>query len=38
MKRLAEAGLRLKKSECVFMQPQVTYLGHKVQVRNTAHG
>ena len=30
LKRLAEAGLRLKRSKSVFMQPQVTYLGHKV--------
>ena len=27
---LAEAGLRLKKGECVFMESQVTYLGHRV--------
>ena len=29
-KRLAKAGLRLKKGKCVFMEPQVTYLGHRV--------
>ena len=29
-KRLAKAGLRLKKGKCVFMEPQVTYLGHCV--------
>ena len=28
--RLAEAGLRLKKGKCVFMESQVTYLGHRV--------
>lgn len=30
LKRFAEAGLRFKRSKCVFLQPQVTYLGHKV--------
>ena len=30
LKRLASAGLRLRKDKCVFMEPQVTYLGHKV--------
>ena len=30
LKRLASAGLRLQKSKCVFMEPQVTYLGRKV--------
>ena len=30
LKRLAEAGLRLKKGKCVFMESQVTYLGHRV--------
>ena len=29
-KRLVKAGLRLKKGKCVFMEPQVTYLGHSV--------
>ena len=29
-KRLAKAGLQLKKGKCVFMEPQVTYLGHSV--------
>ena len=29
-KRLASAGLRLREKKCVFMEPQVTYLGHKV--------
>ena len=28
LKRLAEAELRLKKGKCVFMESQVTYLGH----------
>ena len=30
-KRLAKVGLRLKKGNCVFMEPQVTYLGHRVR-------
>ena len=30
LKRLANAGLRLRKNKCVFMGRQVTYLGHKV--------
>ena len=30
LKRLTSAGLRLRKNKCVFMKPQVTYLGHKV--------
>ena len=30
LKRLASAGLRLRKNKRVFMEPQVTYLGHKV--------
>ena len=30
LKRLAEAELRLKKGKCVFMESQVTYLGHRV--------
>ena len=30
LKRLAEAGLHLKRRKCVFMQPQVTYLGHNI--------
>ena len=30
LKRLESAGLRLRKNKCVFMEPQVTYLGHKV--------
>ena len=29
-KRLVKAGLRLKKGKCVFMEPQVTYLAHRV--------
>ena len=29
-KHLAKAGLRLKKGKCLFMEPQVTYLGHRV--------
>ena len=30
LKRLTSAGLRLRKNTCVFPEPQVTYLGHKV--------
>ena len=30
MKLLASASLRLRKNRCVFIEPQVTYLGHKV--------
>ena len=30
-KRLAKVGLLLKKGNCVFMEPQVTYLGHRVR-------
>ena len=30
LKPLASAGLRLRKNKCVFMEPEVTYLGHKV--------
>ena len=30
LKELASAGLRLRKDKCVFTEPQVTYLGHKV--------
>ena len=30
LKRLVSAGLRLQKKKCVFMEPQVTYLGHKI--------
>ena len=30
LKRLDEAGLPLKKGKCVFMESQVTYLGHRV--------
>ena len=29
-KRLAKARLQLKKGKCVFMEPKVTYLGHRV--------
>ncbi|XP_030580469.1 uncharacterized protein K02A2.6-like [Archocentrus centrarchus] len=31
--RLKEAGLRLKRSKCVFMQNDVEYLGHKVDAQ-----
>lgn len=30
LKRLSDAGLRLKREKCVFMAPSVTYLGHKI--------
>ena len=30
LKRLASTGLRLRKDKCVFMEPPVTYLEHKV--------
>ena len=28
--RLEKAGMRLKKNKCVFMAPQVVYLGHRI--------
>ena len=28
LKRLADAGLRLNRSKCFFLQPQIQYLGH----------
>jgi len=31
LKRLASAGLRPRKNKCVFMEPQVTYLGHNTR-------
>ncbi|XP_058872250.1 uncharacterized protein K02A2.6-like [Acipenser ruthenus] len=30
LKRLADAGLRLKKQKCIFLAPEVQYLGHKI--------
>ena len=30
LKRLQEAGLRLKRTKCVFMSEEVIFLGHKV--------
>ena len=30
LKRLSEAGLRLKREKCVFLAPEVTYLGHRI--------
>ena len=30
MKRLSEAGLRLKRSKCRFMQPTLEYLGYRI--------
>ena len=30
LKRMQDAGLRLKRRKCVFMTPSVTYLGHKI--------
>lgn len=34
LKRMTEAGLRLKRSKCMFQAPSVTYLGHRI----SAHG
>lgn len=31
--RLESAGLLLKKSKCVFLAPEVEYLGHKVPAK-----
>ena len=33
LKRLEEAGLRLKKDKCVFLAPSVVYLGYKVDAQ-----
>ena len=33
LSRLEKAGLRVQKSKCVFMSPEVTYLGHKINVQ-----
>ena len=30
LKRLAAAGLRLKRDKCIFMAQSVVYLGHKI--------
>ena len=30
LQRLQDAGLRLRKSKCLFMMPSVTYLGYQV--------
>lgn len=30
LQRLEEAGMRLKRSKCRFMLPQVEYLGHRI--------
>ena len=30
LRRLKEAGIRLKQAKCVFMQFSVEYLGHKI--------
>lgn len=30
LRRLSEAGLRLKRSKCVFLASSVTYLGHRI--------
>lgn len=33
LKRMSEAGLRLKCSKCVFQAPSVTYLGHRISAQ-----
>ncbi|XP_039862929.1 uncharacterized protein LOC120718450 [Simochromis diagramma] len=33
LKKLSEAGLRLKHSKCVFQAPSVTYLGHRISAQ-----
>ncbi|XP_062374782.1 uncharacterized protein K02A2.6-like [Sardina pilchardus] len=33
LKRLSDAGLRLKTSKCVFQAPSVTYLGHRISAQ-----
>ncbi|KAL3976952.1 Rab-interacting lysosomal protein [Sarotherodon galilaeus] len=33
LKKLSEAGLRLKRSKCVFQAPSVTYLGHRISAQ-----
>jgi hypothetical protein len=33
LKRMKEAGLRLKRSKCVFQAPSVTYLGHRISAQ-----
>ncbi|XP_035806354.2 uncharacterized protein K02A2.6-like [Amphiprion ocellaris] len=33
LNRMAEAGLRLKRSKCVFQAPSVTYLGHRISAQ-----
>ena len=30
LKRLQTAGMRLKKEKCMFLAPEVKYLGHKI--------
>ena len=36
LNRLCEAGLRLKHGKCVFLAPEVTYLGHRISRGNTS--
>lgn len=33
LRRMSEAGLRLKRSKCTFQAPEVVYLGHKVDAQ-----
>ncbi len=33
LKRMSDAGLRLKRSKCVFQAPSVTYLGHRISAQ-----
>ena len=37
LKRLVEAGLRVKKNKCKFMVPSVSYLGHIIDANGLRH-